>query len=246
MAPGLLAGPPTTICSSHSHRSTLLLRLVLSFLCIVLAYDGIAGEAERGTLRLVLAYPISPSARIALRHLIGACLSCTIGRRAWHLFSTEMRRGGRLQMMAQLSTSRVLSLVTVVVWFQACGGSDEPAVETWIDGNWTAVVVNDYTIAGKRDGQKTSAVATYELQEGAQLRVELEVSYNPQPVLSGGRWVYTGETRSAGIVVERSMKFFGGQGEGPSLGGRFRLDEDGQPRFRIVLPLRPVSQPTWR
>ena len=38
---------------------TLIVRLVLSFLCIVLAYDGIAGEAERGTLRLVLAYPIS-------------------------------------------------------------------------------------------------------------------------------------------------------------------------------------------
>ncbi len=38
---------------------TLIVRLVLSFLCIVLAYDGIAGESERGTLRLVLAYPIS-------------------------------------------------------------------------------------------------------------------------------------------------------------------------------------------
>lgn len=38
---------------------TLIVRLVLSFLCIVLAYDSIAGEAERGTLRLVLAYPIS-------------------------------------------------------------------------------------------------------------------------------------------------------------------------------------------
>lgn len=38
---------------------TLIVRLVLSFLCIVLAYDGIAGETERGTLRLVLACPIS-------------------------------------------------------------------------------------------------------------------------------------------------------------------------------------------
>lgn len=38
---------------------TLIVRLVLSFLCIVLAYDAIAGEVERGTLRLVLACPIS-------------------------------------------------------------------------------------------------------------------------------------------------------------------------------------------
>jgi hypothetical protein len=145
-----------------------------------------------------------------------------------------------------MSTARVLSLVIVVAWLHACGGADEPTVEAWVDGSWTPVVVADYTIAGKRDGQRTTAVATYELQEGGKLRVQLEVSYNPQPVLSAGRWAYTGATRSEGTVVERSMKFFGGQGEGPSLGGRFRLDQDRQPRFRIVLPLRPVNQPTWR
>ncbi len=33
----------------------LVVRVVLSFLCIVLAYDGISGEAERGTLRQILA-----------------------------------------------------------------------------------------------------------------------------------------------------------------------------------------------
>lgn len=38
---------------------TLIVRVVLSFLCIVLAYDGISGEAQRGTLRQVLANPIS-------------------------------------------------------------------------------------------------------------------------------------------------------------------------------------------
>ena len=38
---------------------TFIVRLILSFLCIVLAYDGISGEAERGTLHLLLANPIS-------------------------------------------------------------------------------------------------------------------------------------------------------------------------------------------
>lgn len=38
---------------------TLIVKLVFSFLCIVIAYDGISGELERGTLRLVLANPIS-------------------------------------------------------------------------------------------------------------------------------------------------------------------------------------------
>ena len=37
----------------------LIVRVVLSFLCIVLAYDGISGEAQRGTLRQVLANPLS-------------------------------------------------------------------------------------------------------------------------------------------------------------------------------------------
>jgi ABC-type transport system involved in multi-copper enzyme maturation permease subunit len=46
-------------------------RLVLSFLCIVLAYDGISGESERGTLRLLLANPIS-----RLRVLLAKYLAC--------------------------------------------------------------------------------------------------------------------------------------------------------------------------
>jgi hypothetical protein len=74
----------------------------------------------------------------------------------------------------------------------------------------------------------------------------LEVSYDPRPVLSAGHWSYDGTSSGDGTVVERSMKFFGGQAEGPSLGGRFRLDQDNRPRFRIRLPLRPVSQPQWK
>ena len=38
---------------------TFIVRLIFSFLCVVLAYDSISGEAERGTLRLMLTCPIS-------------------------------------------------------------------------------------------------------------------------------------------------------------------------------------------
>lgn len=38
---------------------TLLVRYVLSFLCIVLAYNSVSGEMESGTLRLALANPLS-------------------------------------------------------------------------------------------------------------------------------------------------------------------------------------------
>ena len=137
-------------------------------------------------------------------------------------------------------------LLPLLLTAAACGGPREPTVEAWLDSAWTPVVVNTYAIAGKRDGQRTEAVARFGLQDGAQLQVEMEVSYNPQPVLSAGHWTYTGETSDAGTVIERSMKFTGGQGEGPSLGGSFRLDHQGQPRFRVVLPLRPISQPKWQ
>lgn len=46
-----------------------IVRIVLSFLCIVLAYDAVCGEAERGTLRLVLSTPLSRGRLLAAKFL---------------------------------------------------------------------------------------------------------------------------------------------------------------------------------
>jgi hypothetical protein len=127
----------------------------------------------------------------------------------------------------------------------ACGGPDEAAVEAWINDAWTPVTVTDYSIDGERDGSTTTAVAILTLEGGVHLRVELQVTYNPQPILRAGHWYSDGAMPEDGTVVERSMKFFGGQGEGPSLGGRFQLNQDNRPRFRIVLPLQTISQPKY-
>jgi len=141
---------------------------------------------------------------------------------------------------------RIAKILPLALLLVACGGSEEPAVEVWGNDAWEPLAVTGYTIAGKRDGQITRAVATFGLPSGAHLLAEFEVSYDPQPVLGTSRWRYDGDPAGAGPIVERSMKFFGGQGEGPSLGGHFRLDQDGKPRFRIFLPLRPVSQPRYQ
>lgn len=55
----------------------LVARIVLSFLCIVLAYDGISGEVERGTLRQVLANPLSRARLLAAKYLAGLLVVMT-------------------------------------------------------------------------------------------------------------------------------------------------------------------------
>lgn len=140
----------------------------------------------------------------------------------------------------------MVALLLALVLLAGCSGTDEPAVEARIDDDWKAVALSDYSIDGKRDGSTTTATAIFSLQDGTSLQVTFVVTYDPQPLLSRGHWRFDGSPATEGTVADLSMKFFGGQGEGPSLGGRFRLDLRGEPRFRITLPLRPVSQPKWQ
>lgn len=102
-----------------------------------------------------------------------------------------------------------------------------------------------YEITGSRDGATTSAVATMKLADSDVLRIEVAVQYDPAPVLQAGRWTITGRRAGAGDVVAESLRFLGGQGEGPSLGGRYRLEAEGLPAFRVELPLLPVSRTEW-
>jgi len=98
---------------------------------------------------------------------------------------------------------------------------------------------------GRRDGARTRAIATFTLESGEHIRVEFELVYNPTPALGEARWSVDGQNASEGTVRSESVRFLGGQGEGPSLGGRFLLEEDGNPRFRVVLPVRPVANDDW-
>ncbi|MDH4036247.1 MAG: hypothetical protein OEX18_00325 [Candidatus Krumholzibacteria bacterium] len=137
-------------------------------------------------------------------------------------------------------SSRIATLVTAVLVVAAgCADTKSPRVEEWRDGAWKALTTSDYQISGKRDGAQTSAMAVFTLQDGRKLRVELSVVYNPTPSLAAGHW-QMGD--AGGEVVAESIKFLGGQGEGPSLGGRLRLEWKGSPRFLATLPLRPLEQ----
>ncbi|NNE09600.1 MAG: hypothetical protein HKN20_13655 [Gemmatimonadetes bacterium] len=126
-----------------------------------------------------------------------------------------------------------------------CGVEKEPSCEEWIDGTYRALPVAAYEIAGSRDGSTTSAVATMTLGDGDVLKIEIAVEYDPAPVLRAARWTITGGRSGSGDVAAESLRFLGGQGEGPSLGGRYRLEAEGLPVFRVELPLQPVSRREW-
>ncbi len=126
-----------------------------------------------------------------------------------------------------------------------CARTDKPRVEVWTNGAYQPVPTLDYTISGQRHGAQTTARAVFTLEHGEHLRMDLEIVYNPTPALASSRWEFDGAGGGSGEAQAESLKFLGGQGEGPSLGGRFRLDENGSPRFRVVLPPRPVETPKW-
>lgn len=141
-----------------------------------------------------------------------------------------------------------LRLVTTLYFLAllvGCSDRSEPRLEVWENGVYQARALSAYEITGKRDGATTRVVAILTLESGERLQLELVFAYNPTPALGSGHWSVDGTRAGAGNVRAESMKFLGGQGEGPSIGGRFRLEENGSPRFRVVLPLQPVGQPKW-
>ncbi|HEX5133240.1 MAG TPA: hypothetical protein VFX92_12230 [Candidatus Krumholzibacteria bacterium] len=131
---------------------------------------------------------------------------------------------------------RILVIGCLALALPGCGGANAPRLEAWEAGAFQPRGFETCTVTGQRDGAVTHAQVRIALDEG-ELRVELEIAYNPTPVLASGRW-QLGEF--GGTVVAESLKFLGGQGEGPSLGGRFRLEDVGRPRYRVTLPLKPL------
>lgn len=125
----------------------------------------------------------------------------------------------------------------------ACSGPGSPRVEAMENGVYIRKNVRSYHISGARDGATTHARAVIVLNDGDSLHIDLNVGYNPAPVLASGNWRRSGTAQEEGEVVAESLKFLGGQGSGPSVGGRFRLERLGNPRLRVVLPAQPLERP---
>lgn len=116
-------------------------------------------------------------------------------------------------------------------------GSDAPVER--LDGD--APTTTAYTLAeatGDRDGAQTSARFVFTASGEDDLVLDVVLGYDPQPTLVSGSWhrgAVAGDVRSEGV------RFVGGQGEGPSVGGTYRLEDASGPRFRVTLPLTRVG-----
>ena len=135
--------------------------------------------------------------------------------------------------------------VFIILLIGGCTNNDNPLLDELVNGVYKSRTVTNYQVNGMRDGATTQVSVKFVLENGERVQLELEVVYNPTPVLRSGFWRLDGKISDSGNVKAKSMKFLGGQGEGPSLGGRFELEEGSQSRFRVVVPLRPVNKPNW-
>lgn len=158
---------------------------------------------------------------------------------------TRFIRDGHKQVvdLTRHANLRLVFTMAAIVLAAGCSGQAMPRVEMMENGVYVRKTVRTYDITGARDGATTHASATIALDGGDTLRVDLNVSYNPTPELASGHWRIQGKTPEEGDVQAESIKFLGGQGASPGVGGRFRLESFGNPRMRVVLPARPLEHP---
>lgn len=137
------------------------------------------------------------------------------------------------------------TFLVAVVLCGACSHEKTASLEERIEGAWLVQPVHEYAITGERDGAVTHALATLEFGHSRRLHLDFEVQYDPTPTLGKGHWRLEGVGPAEGEIRAESVRFTGGQGQGPSIGGRFTLYEGDEPRFRVGLPLRAVDEPRW-
>ena len=135
--------------------------------------------------------------------------------------------------------------VFIILLSGGCTNNDEPLLDELVNGVFKSRTVTNYQVNGMRDGATTKVSIKFVLENGERVQLELEVVYNPTPILRSGYWRLDGKQSASGHVQAKSLRFLGGQGESPSLGGRFELEEDSQSRFRVVVPLRPINKLNW-
>lgn len=94
-------------------------------------------------------------------------------------------------------------------------------------------------VRGRRDGDRLVAHAVFSDGQRTFL-LDMQFAIDTSARLQSGRWqwVAAGTTLDAGTVEAKSVMFFGGQNDSPSVGGTYDLlDPKGTPAFRVTIPV---------
>jgi len=94
--------------------------------------------------------------------------------------------------------------------------------------------VVEVVASGRRDGYRTEATFQVVRPDARPITVTLTIAADPTAHLVGGQWQEP--ELGEGTVTPLHIDFLGGQGEGASVGGRYLLEGDGGPRYRVTFP----------
>lgn len=131
-------------------------------------------------------------------------------------------------------------------WGVGCGPS-EPTLQIRSGTEWVPGSLSYDRVVGGRDGAKTRASYFFTRPDSAWLELRLVVEVDPEPKMTWGRWYLDeGGTQITGGVRADDVRFLGGQGGDPSLGGTFILRGDQGEQFRILLPPIPLGGKSGR
>jgi len=138
-------------------------------------------------------------------------------------------------------------VVALASWLLAsgCHGGGVSVEERTAEG-WQSVPYRLASVESRRDGYVTESQFRLVNDGAVELCLVLHVAVDPTARLEKGQWSRTaGERVEEGEVVPIQVEFLGGQGSDASVGGRFLLQEAGEPRYRVNLPPT-APQPTYR
>ncbi len=139
---------------------------------------------------------------------------------------------------------RALRLLALVALLSSCGPK-EPSVEARAGKDWVPAPFTFDRIEGAREGERTRASFFFTGPDSSWLELRVGVEVNPEVTLRLGRWYLEERSKetTGGVRADR-LRFLGGQGEQPSIGGTFVLREGGEERFRVSLPPMQIRPPS--
>lgn len=144
---------------------------------------------------------------------------------------------------------RRFAAAVLLLWICLGCGSDEVRIEVRAPSGgqsaWEPLAWDLLRAEGRRDGAHTRATLVFGGSTNDSLRLDLEVVVDPQATLRSGNWTASleGKVREGSQVRAPSLRFLGGQGGPPSIGGLFVIGDGRGEQFRIRLPNTPLTVP---